>query len=89
MSSILILFFSFIIIVCYTLGFGSFFSKLLLNKNYEEDYGYFGLTGLFFLIIFSYFSHFFLPHNYIHNLIIIFIGLLLFFYFLYKKKKKI
>jgi len=88
MSSILILFFSFLIIVCSTLGFGSFFSKLLLNKNYEEDYGYFGLTGLFFLIIFSYFSHFFLPHNYIHNLIIIFIGLLLFFYFLYKKKKK-
>ena len=88
MNDILILFFSYIIIICSTLGFGSFFSKLLNSKNYEENYGYFGLTGLFFLIILSYFSHFFFPHNYLHNVIIILIGLLLFSLFLCQKKNK-
>lgn len=38
-----------------------------------------GLLGLFFLTIIANLTHIFLPHNYIHNLIIIFLGFLIFF----------
>ena len=40
------------------------------------------MLGLFFLLIYSYYSHFFIPHDYIHNVFILLVGLFLFIYFI-------
>ena len=61
-------------------GYGAFFSKKVLLIN-VKNLGYFGLIGIFFLIILSYLSTQIFAHNYIFNTIIISIGLVLFYFF--------
>jgi len=61
-------------------GYGAFFSKKVLSID-VKNFGYFGLLGIFFLLLVSYISSQFLAHNYIFNTIVIFIGLMLFFFF--------
>ena len=60
------------------LGMGLFFKKLFLNESYKNDYDYLGFYGIFILIIYSYISHFFLPHNLYHNVILLTIGIIFF-----------
>ena len=80
----LIIFFLVSLIICLsTVGYGLIINNLLRFGNSNYNYGLIGLLGLFFLSILANLTHIFLPHNYIHNLIIIFIGL---FSFLLKKK---
>ncbi len=64
------------------LGFGFFVSKIFFGNTLKKNLGFAGLFGLFFLLIYSYYSHLFIPHGYIHNVIILLIGLFLFIYFI-------
>ena len=60
------------------LGYGILSFKLL-NLNYQNsNLGYIGISGCFLLILLSYITIFFVPHNSIHNIIIIILGILIF-----------
>ena len=60
------------------LGYGILSFKLL-NLNYRNsNLGYIGISGCFLLILLSYITIFFVPHNSIHNIIIIILGILIF-----------
>ena len=72
-----------LVITLSTLGYGSITLNFL--KINSENIGLYGIMGLFLLSIFSSYSHLLFPHNYIHNLIFILIGLL--FFFKIKEKK--
>ena len=73
----LILFFLIsLIILLSTIGFGLIFTKFLKFENFNYNYGLVGILGLYILSIISSYSHLFFPHNYVHNLIILLIGLL-------------
>ena len=74
---IIIIFFYFLITAS-TLGYGYLTKNLLISKNINLDYGSIGLVGFFFLTFYSYFSHFFIAHNLIHNSFLILIGIILF-----------
>ena len=83
-----ILFFFYFTILFSILGYGLFFQSYFF-KNYNLNLGITGLTGVFFLIIYSYLSHYIIAHNYWHNLIILVFGLIAFFFFLKKNRKKV
>ena len=87
--SFITLFFFYSVIIISILGYGYFVCRVVYKERYLNiNPGYSGLYGIFVLIIYSYISHFFLPHGIIHNSIILIIGVLLyFFYFKYKFKK--
>ena len=72
------------------IGYGLIFSKKFTSFNnfqYENiSIGYVGLFGIFFSIIISYLTNLFFPHNNLHNLFFIFIGI--FFFFLLQNKVK-
>jgi len=74
------------------LGYGLFFSKKFTRYNRFQNnnisIGYIGLFGIFFSIIISYLSNFFSPHNNLHNLSFILIGIVFFLIFLKKTNKK-
>ncbi len=79
----LVIFYCLSIISC--LGYGLLISKVFNNRISINNYGYQGLFGILFLIIYSYISNFFYAHNLLHNSILILIGLASFIYFAYKK----
>ena len=76
-----ILFFllSYFLIILSCVGYGVFISNKLSSHLKINCLGFKGLIGIFFLIIYSYISHFFIPHSLLHNSILI----LLVFYFLF------
>ena len=77
----IIVFFSFIFFSLFSiLGFGKLFEFFFLEKSGNIKLGLTGIFGLFLLSSISYFTHFFTPHNYIHNSILIFIYLYFFFF---------
>ena len=49
------------------LGFGLFFERIFQKKNFGKELGFTGLLGIFFLILYSYISHYFIAHNIFHN----------------------
>ena len=60
------------------LGYGILSFKLL-NLNFQNsNLGYIGISGCFLLILLSYITIFFVPHNSIHNIVIIILGFLIF-----------
>ena len=65
-------------------GYGLIFNKFFF-KNKKLDIGYYGLYGIYFLIIYSYLSNHFYAHSYIHNLSILFVGFFYFNIFIIKK----
>ena len=79
----LIVFYYLSIISC--LGYGLLISKIFNSKISINNYGYQGLFGILFLIIYSYISNFFYAHDLLHNSILVLIGLSSFVYFAYKK----
>jgi len=84
-----ILFLSFYTIIIFsTLGYGIFFYRFIGGKYININIGYAGLTGIFFLILYSYLSHIFLSHSYLHNSILIFLGFILLINYLFKIKEK-
>ena len=82
--SIFILFYFAIILSC--LGYGIFISQKLENYLKIECLGFKGLIGIFFLLIYSYISHFMIPHGLLHNSILMLIGLLFFTYYAINSK---
>ena len=69
-------------------GYGVIFYKIFIKDLKILNLGLVGFCGLFFLTSISYFTHFFTPHNFIHNLTIFIFGILSFLIF-YKKKNYI
>ena len=66
------------------LGYGFFLNKSL-NLN-SRNIGIIGLAGIFFLILLSYISSFFVAHGYIFNSIILSIGIFFLLYFFNKNQ---
>ena len=71
------------------LGYGILFANFTFKNSVNINIGLIGFFGFFFLTFISYLTHFFVPHNYLHNSLIIFLGLFFFIYFLVNKKIKI
>jgi len=80
MLNILIFITFYFTIIFSLLGYGCFVINFSKNKYILSDLGYIGLVGVLFLILISYISHFFVPHNYIFNSLILIIGLFLFIF---------
>ena len=78
----------YLIIIYSTIGTGYLVCHLTKIKRTNYNFGYLGLIGVFVLIIFSYTSHYFLSHNYIHNILLLFVGLISFIFFINKDKSK-
>ena len=77
MSNFFILFISYFLILFSILGYGSFLSRLH-QSTMSINIGFKGVYGIFFLIIYSYLSHYFISHNLKHNVVILLIGILIF-----------
>ena len=82
----LLLYFFAIILSFSIIGHGYLLSKIINKDFLNFNIGYQGLLGILFLTIISYITIFFTKHDYIHNIILHFIGIVSFFYFLKKKK---
>ena len=88
LSNLAIFIFSYLLILSSVVGFG-FLSSIIFNKfNISNNLGYFGLIGLLFLGIYSYLSSIFIKHSYLHNSVLLSIGLISFLYYLIKNYKK-
>jgi hypothetical protein len=81
MDQIFTLLFFYFLILYSILGYGRIFT--LINKNYQAS-SFDGLLGVGILILISYSTNIFFPHNYLHNSIIISFGLIIFIYDLYQ-----
>ena len=75
---------SYFIIIISLIGYALAFQRYI-NKKINIEFEYALLGAVLFWIFISYFTHFFLSHNYFHNLIIILLGFSL---FLIEKNKK-
>ena len=85
----IIIFTSFYILIIFSvIGYGLFFGKFVNKESTTYNLGYSGLVGIFFLIIYSYISHFFISHGLLHNLILLIIGIFLSVAFIFKNSEK-
>jgi len=71
---IAILFLVFLFAFSY-IGYGLVMNKLIFKDKISLDFGQLGLFGIFPLIIISYLTSFFTPHNIVHNLIVLLFGI--------------
>ncbi len=79
-------FFYYLLISLSTLGYGFFLNNTL--KLDSKNLGIIGFFGIFFLILLSYVSSFFIAHGYLFNSLILIIGLIFLSFFLKKKLSK-
>ncbi|MDC0533517.1 hypothetical protein OAO09_02010 [Candidatus Pelagibacter sp.] len=86
--NIFVLFFFYLIVSISLVGYGYAFERFFYGKTLESNIGYTGLRGIFFLILYSFFSHFFFAHGYLHNLVITLLGVIFFLYYIFKVIKK-
>ena len=83
----LIFFVSYFLIVLSVVGHGVLAIKLTKSNVSIEEIGFVGLVGIFFLILYSYLSHFFVSLGYLFFLfffVVVFVGFFffcLFFFF--------
>ena len=85
MSLIIIISF-FLLILLSIVGFGFLSAKILsigIEKNHSNFFGLFGIVTLTFV---SYLTNLFISHNFIHNILLLIIGLIAFLYGIYKEK---
>ena len=80
-TNYLIFFATYFLIVLSVVGHGVLAIKFTKIKVSIEEIGFVGLVGIFFLIIYSYVTHFFVSHGYLHNIIFIITGLVSIYYF--------
>ena len=80
-SNYLIFLVSYFLIVLSIIGHGVLAIKLTKTNISTDEIGFVGLVGIFFLILYSYVTHFFISHDYIHNIVFIIIGLVSIYYF--------
>ena len=59
----------------------------IFKKKISLEFEFNFLGSIFFLIFLSFLTHLFLKHNFLHNLVILFIGISLFLFFFNKYKK--
>ena len=78
--NLLILFSFYFLITFSAIGFGSFFYRNNLDDTLI-NFGFKGLLGFYVLIVYSYISHFFIPHSFLHNIVVLFLGIILFIFF--------
>ena len=83
MNNLIIFFLAYFIILYSVVGFGLIFERIFFKKNFKDNFGYVGLYGIFFLIIYSYFSSLIVEHNIFHNVFFLSVGLI---YFIFKFK---
>lgn len=77
------------LILISVLGYGFLIEKTIIRSSIK-NLGMHGLVGLFFLILYSYFSHFFYPHGMAHNVILLFLGTVFFIkYFKFTKQYRL
>ena len=77
MSQILILLFFYFLILYSIIGYGRVFT--LFNSNYQVS-SFDGFLGIALLILISYFTNIFFAHNFLHNSLVIFFGIIIFIY---------
>ena len=75
---------SYFLIVLSVIGHGVLAIKFTKTNVSTDDIVFVGLVGIFFLILYSYLTHFFIEHDYLHNIIFIIIGLVSVYYFKFK-----
>ena len=77
-----ILFLTSLVITFSIIGYGFLFYDILNLKKITDNLGLIGILGLFFLSIIANFTHIFIQHDYLHNLILIIFGLMLLLFYL-------
>ena len=85
---LLIYLFFYFIIINSTIGYGYLVAHFTKIDFEFFDSSFLGLLGIFVLLLISYVSHIFVAHDYVHNSIILIIGILSFIYFFFKEKKR-
>ena len=85
MSQILILLLFYFLVLYSIIGYGKIIT--LFDSNYQVS-TFDGLLGIALLILISYCTNIFFAHNFLHNTLIIFFGLLIFIYDLIKNFSK-
>ena len=81
MTDYIIFLISFYFLLFSVIGYGLFFQSFCFEKikNFNDEKSIFlGFYGLFFITLISLLTSLFLPHNFIHNLILHIIGMILF-----------
>jgi|688.fasta_scaffold92726_3 hypothetical protein len=68
------------------LGYGLFFCNFLAVDYKKTNLGSVGLLGFCFLSFLSYFTNLFVPHDFIHNSIVHFVGISLLIFYFFKDK---
>ena len=74
-----------ILIIVSTLGYGLIFCNKIFLKSRYINLPFKGIFGIFFLYIISSITHIVLPHNHIHNSLLLFLELHFLLYFLKEK----
>ena len=80
-TNYLIFFTTYFLIVLSVIGHGVLAIKFTKINVPIEEIGFIGLVGIFFLIFYSYVTHFFVSHGYFHNIIFIITGLASIYYY--------
>ena len=80
-SNYITFYLSYFLIVFSVIGHGFLAIKLARIKISSDEIGFIGLLGIFFLILYSYMTHFFISHGYLHNMILTLVGLISLFFF--------
>ncbi len=68
------------------LGFGFLFAKKISSYNSNINIGYIGLYGIFLLTLISYLTNLVVKHDYIHNIILLIIGIFFFVQYVFSDK---
>ena len=75
----------YILLITSVIGYGFIFSYKFTNynsyNNKDLSIGYIGLFGILFSTLISYLTNLILPHDNLHNMIFLIIGIFTFFYF--------
>ena len=71
-----------------TIGYGYLATKIFKINYKFFNYSFLGLIGIFILLIISYTSHLFIEHNFIHNSVILVIGIISFSHLFFKERQK-
>lgn len=90
MSNIIIFFSSFYILLLSVIGYGIFFQSLCFGKitdMRDPKVIYTGFFGLFSITFISLISSLFIPHDFFHNVLLHFVGVLFFIFIKIKEKK--
>jgi len=90
MPDIIIFFLIFYILLISVIGYGILFQRLCfghIGNPTDQNEIYIGFYGLFLITIISLISSLFVPHNFLHNIILHSIGVLLFIFLKIRNKK--